>query len=212
MKCKRHGGAARSLTRIPAKPSVSTISGEAPEITRRMKKYLKLIDLYKGHDCLWHQCNSNFFNKPVKEKVWKEIARKMKKKSDTNRWKFLINKLRYKVELERLHQQEAKFQPDIELPPKLEYSDKFQFLNHMFDRKWGKSPIPTETPIPHRSACFLMLNSARKDCSKVTSYASKLKALGNLRNNKCSRLSLSHEAFRKMMVATSGSQRSEKTA
>lgn len=205
MNCNRHGGATRSSTRIRLEPSASTISGEMPEFTRRMKKYLKLIDLYKGHECLWHQCNSDFFNLPLKEKVWQEIARKMKKNSDCERWKFLIYKLRYNVELERLHQQEAKFQPDIELDPLLEYSQKFQFLNHMFDRKWGKSRLPTENPTPHRSACFLLLDSDRKNCSKVTSYSSKLKALENLRNNNCSKLSLTPQAFRRMLVATSGS-------
>ncbi|XP_022224433.2 uncharacterized protein LOC111075450 [Drosophila obscura] len=205
MNCKRHGGATRSRTRIPPEPSASTISGEMPEFTRRMKKYLKLIDLYKGHECLWHQCNSDFFNFSLKEKVWQEIARKMKKNSESERWKFLIYKLRYNVELERIHQQEAKFQPDIDLDPPLEYSQKFQFLNHMFDRKWGKSPLPTETTNSHRSACFLLLDSVRKNCSKVTSYASKLKDLENLRNNKCSKLSLTPEAFHRILVATSGS-------
>ncbi|XP_001357492.3 uncharacterized protein [Drosophila pseudoobscura] len=195
MSCHRHVGAPKRITSAPIEPTASPITVKSPELTRRMMKYLKLIALYKDHECLWHQCHTDFFNLPLREKVWQEIAGKMKKGSDAEQWKNLMYKLRYSVELERIQQQAAKFQPDIDLAPKLQYGDKMQFLNHMFDRKWCKSPFCTKTSTPRRSECFMLLS----DSTGLTSYARKLKALENLRN-KCSPYVLSPEAFRKVQT------------
>ncbi|XP_030380630.1 uncharacterized protein LOC115628584 isoform X2 [Scaptodrosophila lebanonensis] len=101
--------------------------------THRMRRYIKLIDLYEKHECLWNQFSKDFFNFELRNKIWSEIAEQMKKNSSPDTWKCILHSLRYNVEIERLREQEASFyNMRVELAPKLVYAEKFKFLKRMY--------------------------------------------------------------------------------
>ncbi|KAL7741159.1 hypothetical protein ACLKA6_018184 [Drosophila palustris] len=115
--------------------------------------------------------------------------------------------MRYKVQFEQLHEQEAKFYNQVdELPQKLCYSDKFHFLfKHMFDRKDHKLPASTTTipldkaeELPQESLAAKCMRMGREKVKTRVSFVHKLKVLENLRNRRRSTLLLSPEAFDKL--------------
>jgi len=122
-----------SLRRAPITFSPS------PKFMQNAKVKLKLIALYEDHECLWNQCHQDFFNFERKDQIWEAIANEMKLDSPPEFWKHLIHRLRYNVELERIQEQEARFSGGT-VQPKLYYTDKLVFLNHMFSREKRTTP------------------------------------------------------------------------
>lgn len=110
-----------------------------PEIIAKAGTKLKLIALYADHECLWNQFHKDFFNLPLKERIWEAIAEEMKPDSPPDYWKHMIYRLRYSVALERIREMGAKHMGQTKVK-KLFYSDNFQFLNHMFSRVKKEPP------------------------------------------------------------------------
>lgn len=193
-------------SRLQSKNSTETSNSQRTK--RRYQMYFKLIDLYREHECLWMESHKDFFNFDLKENAWEEIANEMTGSvhpiPNVDRWKTLIHTLRYKVQLEQLHQQEAKFYNQVEeLPPKLRYSDKLQFLlKHMFDRKEQKLqesttaiPLDTAEEVPQESLAAKCMRMGREKVKTRVSFSHKLKMLESLRNRRRSTLTLTPEAF-----------------
>ncbi|XP_026836919.1 uncharacterized protein LOC6548799 [Drosophila erecta] len=174
----------------------------SPKFMQTAKAKLKLIALYEDHKCLWNQCNKDFFNFELKDRIWEAIANEMKVDSPSGFWKHMIHKLRYKVELGRIQEHGAKFSGESP-QPKLFYSDKLLFLNHMFDREEGKPPTihsgPNRESNPSRN-----LRHMQEKSSKRTPIREKMASLEKLRNHQNSKLVLTREAFQKMQKITSG--------
>ncbi|XP_043643504.1 uncharacterized protein LOC122613411 [Drosophila teissieri] len=179
----------------------------SPEFLQTTKTKLKLIALYEDHKCLWNQCNKDFFNFELKDRIWDAIANEMKVDSPSGFWKHTIHKLRYKVDLGRIQEQGARFSGESP-QPRLFYSDKLLFLNHMFDREQGKPlrkiPMnlkhsgPTLETSPSRN-----LRNIQENPSKATPIREKMASLEKLRNHQNSMLVLSREAFQKIQILTS---------
>ncbi|XP_034474700.1 uncharacterized protein LOC117781925 [Drosophila innubila] len=175
---------------------------------RRLQMYLKLIDLYSQHECLWMENHKDFFNFALKENLWEEIANQMISPlnpiPNVDKWKRLIHILRYRVQFEQVHQQEAKFYNQVdELPRKLCYSDKFHFLfKHMFDRKdqslqpsTATMPLDKSEEQPQESLAAKCMRMGREKSKTRVSFSHKLKAMESLRNRRRSTLLLTPEAF-----------------
>ncbi|XP_068151239.1 uncharacterized protein [Drosophila tropicalis] len=208
----RHKSSSASMQKaLSSSSSVPTIA--SLESKKKVKKYLKLIELYKDHECLWNECNKDFFNFELKEQVWEFIARKMKRDSDPNEWKYLIHKLRYNVQREKIHEQEARFNNTVnKLRPKLSYSDKFQFLNHMFDRKRVAGESIPSTSLRNLAARAsgsigsgggqrqesLTIRYSRTKKKTTPLHSHKLKALQSLRDSYSNNFIFTPEAFRKV--------------
>ncbi|KAH8263564.1 hypothetical protein KR044_010543, partial [Drosophila immigrans] len=163
----------------------------------------KLLELYKSRECLWMESHKDFFNFALKEKMWEEIASKMVGRKhpnpNVNRWKRIIHTLRYRVKLEQLHEEEAKFNNQVdELPPRLSYSDKLQFLfKHMFDRKETELP-GSMSSVTQESLAAKCMRLGRDKVKGRVSFTHKLKVLENLRNRRRCTFTLSPEAFVKL--------------
>ncbi|XP_043070341.1 uncharacterized protein LOC6562637 isoform X2 [Drosophila grimshawi] len=120
--------------------SLTNLASLSKRRKRKWRHYFKLIDLYKKNECLWMENHKDFCNFALKEDIWEKIAIQMTNRAHPNpvpeKWKRLVVRWRYKVQLEQLHKEQARFYNKIDvLPPKLRYSDQFQFLlKHMFDR------------------------------------------------------------------------------
>ncbi|XP_016989345.1 uncharacterized protein LOC108051683 isoform X2 [Drosophila rhopaloa] len=177
----------------------------SPKLMQSPKVKLKLIALYEDHKCLWSQCHKDFFNFERKEQVWEAIANEMKMDSPPEFWKHMIHRLRYNVDLERIQKQEAKFSGGT-AQPKLFYTDKLQFLNHMFDRERKslpkenlKSSVVILEKLPSRN-----LRQVRENPKPPTPITEKMASLEKLRNHHSSKLVLTPEAFQKMKKITSG--------
>nr|NP_724314.2 uncharacterized protein Dmel_CG31627 [Drosophila melanogaster]AAN11100.2 uncharacterized protein Dmel_CG31627 [Drosophila melanogaster] len=179
----------------------------SPEFMKTAKAKLKLIALYEDHKCLWNQRNKDFFNFELKDRIWDAIADEMKADSPSGFWKHMIHKLRYKVEMERIQEQGAKFSGESP-QPKLFYSDNLLFLNHMFDREGGKPP--REIPMHLKpSGPTLEKNPSRnlrhvQEKRKRTPIREKMASLEKLRNLQNSKFVLSRDAFQKIQKITSG--------
>lgn len=128
-----------------------TASAKSSRSRRKLIMYTKLINLYNGYECLWMENHEDFFNFALKEEIWSAIAEKMlpltpkEEEPNPERWKSMIHKLRYKVELENLVEEKAKFYNEPYWPPKRRlYKEKLKFLSrHRFDRKARTDTEPT---------------------------------------------------------------------
>ncbi|KAH8269361.1 hypothetical protein KR018_007477, partial [Drosophila ironensis] len=176
------------------------------ESLARAGKYAKLIALYADHECLWNQFHQDFFNLALKERIWEAIADEMELDSSPEYWKHMIYKLRYKVELQRLHEREARFlgEPQEE---KLYYSDNLQFLNHMFSR--GKKEPPRDLSLQGASSGVTLDKRSSRTARPTrikpkprVSFVKKIAAFEHLRNHPHSKFVLSREAFHKMQKVT----------
>ncbi|XP_060650157.1 uncharacterized protein LOC132787240 isoform X1 [Drosophila nasuta] len=178
---------------------------------RRHEMYGKLIDLYKRRECLWMENHKDFFNFALKEEMWEEIANAMvgprHPYPNVDRWKRLIHTLSYRVKLEQLHEQEANYSNQFnELPPRLSYSNKLQFLfKHMFDRKDKELPesmssIPVDKfeGVTQESLAAKCMRLGRDKLKSRISFSDKLKVLENLRNRRRRTFTLSPEAFARL--------------
>ncbi|XP_043862661.1 LOW QUALITY PROTEIN: uncharacterized protein LOC120457779 [Drosophila santomea] len=178
----------------------------SPEFLQTTKTKLKLIALYEDHKCLWNQCNKDFFNFELKDRIWDAIANEMKADSPPGFWKHMIHKLRYKVDLGRIQEQGERFSGESP-QPRLFYSDKLLFLNHMFDREQVK-PLGT-IPMHFMNSGPTLETSPSKNLrhiqksKKATPFREKMASLEKLRNHQKSKLVLSREAFEKIQTMTS---------
>ncbi|KAH8323221.1 hypothetical protein KR067_001886, partial [Drosophila pandora] len=178
-----------------------------PEIIAKAGTKLKLIALYADHECLWNQFHKDFFNLPLKDRIWEAIAEEMKPDSPPDYWKHMIYRLRYSVSLQRIQAMAAKHMGQTQ-SKKLFYSDNFQFLNHMFSRE-KKEPSKDLSLYAPSSGVTLERKSSRgakpvreKPKSRV-SIIKKMATFDQLRNHRHSNLVLSQEAFHKMQRVTS---------
>lgn len=127
-----------------------TASVRSARTRKRLVTYTKLINLYRAHECLWMENHVDFFNFALKDEIWDAIAEKMlaltpaQLEPNPDKWKGLIHKLRYKVEMQKVNEEKLKFLKKLEeLPRRLFYSDKLQFLSkHRFDRNDRTHPLP----------------------------------------------------------------------
>ncbi|XP_017107174.2 uncharacterized protein [Drosophila bipectinata] len=178
-----------------------------PQLMARAGTKLKLIALYGDHECLWNQFHKDYFNLPLKARIWEAIAEEMKVDSPPDYWKHMIYRLRYNVEIEKIQEKAAKHMGQTPAK-KLFYADNFHFLNHMFDREKKGPPRDLSLYTPSSAA------TVEKKSSRVTkpvrdklkpriSFIRRIAAFEALRNHRHSNLVLSQEAFRKMQRVTS---------
>ncbi|XP_017855022.2 uncharacterized protein LOC108608246 [Drosophila busckii] len=178
---------------------------------RRQKTHLKLIELYKQNECLWKETDKDFFNIEHKECVWEDIAEQMASnpaKAYPEKWKGVIHKLRYKVQLDQLRADQAKLfkAPLDELPQKPLYAAHLDFLSKKFDRKSKKPALANLDSVSLASCASKQPESLAAKCmrlgrnqfKKCASMTQKLKSLEDLRNSNCSMMSLTHEALHKL--------------
>ncbi|XP_064539618.1 uncharacterized protein LOC135429284 [Drosophila montana] len=189
--------------------SVTNLTFATPRTKRRWRFYFKLLDLYRKNECLWMENHKDFFNYDLKAEIWQQIAEEMTTTAHRvptpERWKQLIVKWRYKVQLDQLRRQEAQFFNKVdELPPKLRYSDRFQFLiKHTFDRK---KPVKKDVPAPVSEAESVPGESLAAKCMRLgrsksktrTFFGQKLQTLEHLRNRRGGTMSLTSEAFHRL--------------
>ncbi|KAH8410188.1 hypothetical protein KR009_007910, partial [Drosophila setifemur] len=169
---------------------------------------LKLIALYADHECLWNQFHKDFFNLPKREVIWEAIADEMILDSPPDFWKHMIHRLRYNVELERLHELEAK-RMGKKVANKLYYSDSFKFLDQMFLKKKIDPPkiIPLNAPssgvILEKKTSSRHSRPPQEKAKPRYSFSDKLATFERVRNHQHCNLVLSQKAFRKMQRITS---------
>lgn len=126
-----------------------TASVRSARTRKRLVTYSKLINMFRAHECLWMENHVDFFNFELKDEIWDTIAEKMlaltpkQLEPNPDRWKSLMHKLRYKVEMQLVNEEKAKFLKEY-VPRRLFYSDKVQFLSkHRFDRNDRTNPVTT---------------------------------------------------------------------
>ncbi|KAH8412086.1 hypothetical protein KR222_010093 [Zaprionus bogoriensis] len=171
----------------------------------RLQMYLKLINLYREHECLWMENHENFCNFQLKESVWLQIAETMatsqRPEPDPDKWKRKIHKLFYNVHMQQLHEHEARHLQLMkeELPPKLWYSDKLQFIfKHRFDRRSHSVEAKPVRPAILKTSESLATRCMRLGRDKArhgVSFSRKLQALETLRNRRRGMLILTPEAY-----------------
>lgn len=128
-----------------------TASAKSTRTRRKLLMYTKLISLYKSYECLWMENHANFFNFALKGEIWDAIAEKMllltprDQEPNPEKWKSLVHTLRYKMELEKVNEEKAKYFKEPYLPPKRKlYTEKLKFVStHRFDRKAQTDSVPT---------------------------------------------------------------------
>ncbi|XP_030565433.1 uncharacterized protein LOC115765847 [Drosophila novamexicana] len=190
--------------------SATNLTFATPRTKRKWRLYFKLIDLYRKNECLWMENHKDFFNYDLKAQIWQQIAEEMITTAHPvptpERWKQLIVKWRYKVQLNQVRRQGAQFYNKVdELPRKLLYSDRFQFLiKHMFDRKKPvkkvvQAPAESEAESVHgESLAAKCMRLGRSKSKSRTFFGEKLQTLEHLRNRRRGTMSLTSEAFHRL--------------
>ncbi|XP_017858479.1 PREDICTED: uncharacterized protein LOC108610723 [Drosophila arizonae] len=192
--------------------SITNLTLCSKQAKRKWRYKFKFLDLYKEKECLWMENHKDFLNFELKDEVWEQLAQEMccpeRPHPKPDKWRHLVIKWRYNVQLEQLRKQEAKhFDKLNELPRKLRYSDRLQFLiKHTFDRKKNvqavtpvaRTPEPLTSPTQESLAAKCMRLGRCK--SKLhTSFGQKLRTMEKIRNKRCCTMCLSPEALHRIL-------------
>lgn len=148
--------------------SITNLTLCTPTVKRKWRNKFKLLDLYKQNECLWMENHKDFLNFELKDELWDQVAQEMccheKSIPKPDKWRHLVIKWRYNVHLEELHKQKAiHFDTLDELPRRLRYSDRIQFLiNHTFDRKKTVQVGPRAVSVKMRKPSYRHLLEPQK--------------------------------------------------
>ncbi|XP_023170576.1 uncharacterized protein LOC111599211 [Drosophila hydei] len=191
--------------------SITNLTLCTPTVKRKWRNKFKLLDLYKQNECLWMENHKDFLNFELKDELWDQVAQEMccheKSIPKPDKWRHLVIKWRYNVHLEELHKQKAiHFDTLDELPRRLRYSDRIQFLiNHTFDRKktvqvGPRALTPDSLTTAHQVGLAAKSMRLVRCKSKLqTPFGQKLRTMEKIRNKRRSTMSLSPEALHRLM-------------